>query len=212
MNSLPIYLISGLGADERVFSRLDFIGHEVFHIKWITPQMHDTLETYAAKLVEQVTHSNCILVGVSLGGMLAVEMAIYLPNSNIIIISSAKSRNELPWYFKIPYIYHFVPISLMRHGHLLADYFFGVSNAKEKLLLKDILKNTDTHFTRWAVKAICCWKRREGGRILLQMHGTADRIIPSRNIKNADLVKDGHHLLVLSKSEAVNKALRNLTI
>jgi hypothetical protein len=46
----PIYLISGLGADERVFQNLDFGRLKPTFIKWIEPRDNETIQKYALRL------------------------------------------------------------------------------------------------------------------------------------------------------------------
>jgi hypothetical protein len=49
-----IYLFSGLGADERVFSYLEFPGFETVFVKWITPFRNEAIEAYAGRIAQQV--------------------------------------------------------------------------------------------------------------------------------------------------------------
>lgn len=49
-----LYLISGLGADERIFGRLSLLeNQEHKHLQWIPPN-DNTLKEYALRLSEQV--------------------------------------------------------------------------------------------------------------------------------------------------------------
>ena len=70
-----LYIFSGLGADERVFQRLDFPGFSTTFIKWIVPQDKETIENYATRLLDQITTTNPTLIGLSFGGLIAVEVA-----------------------------------------------------------------------------------------------------------------------------------------
>jgi hypothetical protein len=49
-----IYIFSGLGADERVFQKLDFAGLTITFIHWIIPQERETIEDYATRLLSQI--------------------------------------------------------------------------------------------------------------------------------------------------------------
>ena len=70
-----IYCISGLGADERVFSKFQFPEHELHFIKWIIPEKKESIQSYAQKLIGQVQDDYPILIGLSFGGMMCIEMA-----------------------------------------------------------------------------------------------------------------------------------------
>ena len=63
-----IYCISGFGADERVFSKLNFEDHDVHFIPWIDPLKNETIEGYAKRMSEQIKHDNPILFGLIIWG------------------------------------------------------------------------------------------------------------------------------------------------
>ncbi|SDF62642.1 Thioesterase domain-containing protein [Pedobacter terrae] len=71
------YFISGLGADQRIFSRLKLSEKiSIIHVEWINPNKNETLEVYAERLSRIIdTSKPFALVGVSFGGMIAVELA-----------------------------------------------------------------------------------------------------------------------------------------
>ena len=47
-------------------------------------------------MAERVVEPNAILVGVSFGGVVVQEMAAFLNLKNLVIISSVKTKEELP--------------------------------------------------------------------------------------------------------------------
>src|SRR6188474_3274769 len=96
-----IYLLSGLGADKRVFDFVDFSGFNVNHIDWIEPQDNESLERYASRLLEQIKTPRPSLIGVSFGGMVAVEIAKLMETNKIIIVSSAKTKLDIPIHFRM---------------------------------------------------------------------------------------------------------------
>ena len=92
MSMKTVYVFSGLGADERVFCKINFSGYTVHFIQWIAPKKNEAIEDYSLRLTAQITKENPILVGLSFGGMMAVEVAKHISTEKIIIISSAKSK------------------------------------------------------------------------------------------------------------------------
>ena len=53
------------------------------------------------RIKEKYIHeANPLIFGLSLGGMIAVEIAKSIPSAKVIIISSAKTKNEIPFYWK----------------------------------------------------------------------------------------------------------------
>ena len=68
---MNVYFISGLGADKRVFSKLQLDDQfSVNYIEWIAPLKKETLQHYASRLVTQIdTTKPFQLVGLSFGGI-----------------------------------------------------------------------------------------------------------------------------------------------
>ena len=98
----PIYFVSGLGADERIFQWLRYDKFRPVHIKWVPPEKSEPIEDYAKRLSEQIEDENPVIVGLSFGGMIAVEMAKQMSSEKVVLLSSVKeSGEEIPFYFKI---------------------------------------------------------------------------------------------------------------
>src|SRR5688572_14688140 len=95
-----VYFISGLGADERAFSFLDLNFCEPVFVKWIRPLEDETVPAYAARLKAQIPDDFPTIVGLSFGGMVAVEIAKAFPYKKLVLLSSAKTQREIPFYLK----------------------------------------------------------------------------------------------------------------
>lgn len=206
-----IYLISGLGADATVFQRLDFKHYETRFIQWIDPNPNETLAGYALRLSSQIDTHKPILIGVSFGGMIAVEIAKIIDCQKVVLISSAKTRNETPLVYRFfgrLGLHQLIPVRLLKHPNMLTYWFFGMKTKTHKDLLKGILNDTDPVFLKWAMDAIIQWKNEETIEGLLHLHGDADRILPIGNICQVDfIVSGGGHLMVYSKAENINQIL-----
>jgi len=69
---MKIYLIGGLGADERVFKYLK-LDCETQVIKWLEPKQKETIISYSKRLLKQINQEeNFALLGVSFGGIIAI--------------------------------------------------------------------------------------------------------------------------------------------
>ena len=131
---MSFYLIPGLGADERVFQFLRLRG-EVHVVRWLQPQSAtETLANYAARLAKALpVEEACWLVGVSFGGVLALEVAQLRPLARVVLISSFTGPSELPWVGRLARatgLYHLVPPQLLRRLPRVAQWFFGVKNGR----------------------------------------------------------------------------------
>jgi len=114
---MKVYFINSLGADRRIFSKIKLrpeLTH--IHINWIDFKKNESLEEYAARLSLQIdTSAAFALVGVSFGGMIAVELGKFLKPSTTFIISSSVSRKELPFSYRLaglPFILSIIPASV----------------------------------------------------------------------------------------------------
>jgi len=210
---IPVYILGGLGTDERIFQYIDFSGFAVHYIKWVSPVKAETIQSYAKRITEQIHVQKPILIGVSFGGIMAVEIAKLIATEKVILISSAKTRNELPFYYRLAGILQFhklLPARLLKYPNYFAYWLFGVKNRRDKDLLAAILRDTDKGFLRWAIGTIATWKNKYKHTNLLHLHGTADRILPSSFIKDAIPVQAGGHFMIVNKSDLLTTMLRNL--
>lgn len=212
---MNVYFLSGLGADKRIFSRLVFTEHfKLNHIEWIPPIDNEALDVYCSRLSRQIDQTEpFILIGVSFGGLVAIEIAKVLRPLKIIIISSISGDDQLPWYYKLAgliQVHKVLPVKVLKISGPLMFWFFGASTKEAKVLLTQILKDTDADFLKWAISKILSWKQKTAPD-LFQIHGTADHILPS--FAGADLkVKNGGHLMVYDKSEMISNILAQVMI
>ncbi len=202
-----IYVISGLGADERVFQNVDFGRLKPTFIQWIEPRDNETIQEYASRLSEQIDTSKPIILGVSFGGMIAVEIAKQIDYQQVILISSAKTKNEIPFVYRILgrlKLHKIIPIKLFKRANILTYWFFGMNSKVEKEMLKSILHDTDSTFLKWAMDAIILWKNEIIIDKLIHFHGDNDKILPIKNIKKVDFViPNGGHLMVFNRADEI---------
>lgn len=208
-----IFLIGGLGADERVFQHLTLSSFEQVFVQWLSPFRNELLADYAKRLATQLIPENDpIIVGVSFGGMLATEIAKLKPKAKVFIISSAKTFKEIPVYFRILgylNILKFTPIQLFKYHTKITDWFFGVKNKEESLLLASILQRTDSSFLKWALIQIVHWKNTIIPPNVIHIHGNNDRILPSKFVNPTITIAGGGHLMILTKALEINTIIEH---
>ena len=208
---MTIYCFSGLGADERAFQFLRFPEYVIIHVNWIDPLKNESLESYAYRISKVINTSEpFILLGLSFGGMLCIEITKIMKPEALILLSSIAGRHEMPVRMKISgalNLYRFVPTKYFTKPSKIAHFLFGTSTQHEKTLLNQILMDSDPKYTQWALQAITNWKNTEVPACF-RVHGTVDRIFPIQLIKNVDhQIKGGGHLMVISNADLVNKAI-----
>ena len=208
-----IFIISGLGADERVFQRLDFSGFNPIFIKWIPPLKHETIEHYAFRLLKQITSVRPLIIGLSFGGLIAIEIAKQIKTEKIILISSAKTYYEIPFYFKLfgkIKLHKLLPGCILKKSNFIIDWFFGAGSTFDKQLLKEILKDTDIILLKWAIDKIVNWHNQSQITNLIQIHGTSDKVLPIYFIRNTFKINKGGHFMILNKPDELTQMLRKL--
>ena len=84
-----------------MFQNYSFDGFNVIHIDWILPFQNETFQSYAFRISENMNDENAILIGLSFGGMLAVEISKIKRFKKIFLLSSAKTKSEIPFYYKV---------------------------------------------------------------------------------------------------------------
>lgn len=204
-----VYFISGLGADERVFAKLELQDVEPVFIKWLPPLEKEILSEYCNRLLQQIDQSKPVfLIGVSFGGIVAQEIAKLIKVQKIIIISSVKSPSEYSWSIKLTKklkLNKLVPRSVLKPiNHLTADYYFGIKSKSDSDLLRKIIEDTDLPFMVWAIDQILHWENDSQHQSLLHIHGDNDRIFPSKYIKDAAWIKDGGHFMVYNIASEIS--------
>ncbi len=205
------YIFSGLGADERVFQRLDFSGFSTTYIKWIVPHEKETIENYATRLLDQITTTKPILIGLSFGGLIAVEVAKQIETEKVILLASAKTKKEIPFYYRFAgalRLHKLLPTQLLKRSNFITNWYFGTTSTFDKQLLKQILIDTDPTFLKWAIDKVARWTNQTQTTNIFHIHGTSDRILPLIFVKCNLTIKGGGHLMTLNKADELNQILR----
>lgn len=198
-----LYLIGGLGADERVFKYLN-LNIKTKIIQWIEPKPKEKISSYAIRLSEQINQDEEFgILGVSFGGILAIEISKHLKPSKLMLISSVETSKQLPQkYVSLgkTQILKLIPNSLIKPPQPIFNFLFG---AKNKELLKEVIRDTNPQFIRWALNTIINWSNEKKSNQTIRIHGTNDKLIPLKG--HAIEVKDGGHFMIVDRAEEISK-------
>lgn len=208
-----VYIFSGLGADERVFKHLDFKDLDVTFIQWIKPKFNESLTDYVNRIREQIKNENPILIGLSFGGIVATELAKIIPVEKLILISSLKTKTEIPLIYRLAgktNFHRLIPYFILKKDHLLNRWLFGVIRKNDRDLFQRVLSDTDIDFLKWAINCIVKWDNANLHPNLFHIHGTADKLLPFRKSGKIIAIEYGGHLMVLDKAKQVSEALHRI--
>ena len=211
---MKVYFISGLAADKRVFKHIQLpAGFEPVYIDWIDPIKNESLQSYALRLAEKIkTTEKFSLVGLSMGGMIATEIAKKYKPVVTILLSSVPTYKQFPARFRLAYfirLHKVVPVTFLKSASLVLR-LFSSEDIQDRIVLSQVVKDSDTGFIRWAIGAILQWKNEDIPDSLWHIHGTKDRILPMRNAKPTHIIDNGGHLMVMSKARELNELLRRM--
>jgi hypothetical protein len=207
-----IHCISGLGADHRVFQKLDIPGAILKPVPWPYFDKHDEMACYAQKVAAIIPDGpDDVILGLSFGGMLASEIARVRQSQKTIIVSSVKSPDELPPVSKtVRFIveHKLMPMSIATMPAKPILHRFGAYTEEEMALVRSILSDTDPHFARCASKAIMEWQTRTPAPPdLVHIHGTADQMLKPDKLEPTHWVEGGQHMMIYSKAEEVSRLI-----
>ncbi|MFT4669538.1 MAG: pimeloyl-ACP methyl ester carboxylesterase, partial [Ulvibacter sp.] len=159
---IPVYFVPGLAAGKEIFRNilLPKTQYQTNVLEWLIPAKNEALSTYSARMASLVKEPNAVLVGVSFGGVIAQEMSVFLDLRRLIIISSIKTRNELPQRLKIAaktLVYKLVPTSLVLSTSDLTKFAIGPKTAKRLKLYQEYLHVRDKRYLDWAIEQMVTW-------------------------------------------------------
>src|SRR5690554_4022630 len=164
MNSAKtfVYFIPGMAAGSEIFKNIRFPEAEfnVEVLEWLIPFQNESLKDYAQRMALRISEPNSILIGVSFGGVVAQEMNQFLNLRKLIIISSVKTRQELPRRMKIAArtgAYKLVPTRLVLSVDDLTKFSIGPRTKKRLSLYQQYLHVRDEHYLRWALEKMVTW-------------------------------------------------------
>jgi hypothetical protein len=143
---LNLYLLPGLGADERIFRHLELGDHNVVPIRWAVPLKHESIEDYALQIAKQIGPDNSVLIGMSFGGIMAIEIA------KIISVSSVISYDELPPMYRLAgklKLHQILTGGVLKSSQRMMNWVMGATDPLRKTLLADMLRDTDERFLHW---------------------------------------------------------------
>ncbi|GAB5399876.1 MAG: alpha/beta hydrolase [Aureisphaera sp.] len=212
---IHVYFVPGLAAGKEIFRNINLPPerYEIHILEWLIPQEKESIQQYARRMADQVTHSNVVLAGVSFGGVMVQEMNEFLDLRKLVIISSVKTKHELPlrlkWVRKTG-AYKLLPTGWALSVKDLTKLAIGPRSKKRLTLYQEYLSVRDRNYLDWAIKQMVCWERTQPIEGIEHIHGDLDIVFPIKNITNYILLEGGNHVMILNKGSKVSKLLENI--
>lgn len=206
-----IYFLGGLGIDNSIVSDIQLRGKTIEFIDWERPSPEETLNSYAEKIISKYRiQESSIIIGVSFGGVIALEISKKIRLEKIVLVSSFLDPNELPWFFKTAIklrLYLLFPPSVLKHFSFALNYFFSVRTTDDAVVLKNVIQKTDPVFLNWAIENILRFTPPVNNPNIIRVHGEADRIIHIDSAKTNYKIPNAGHFMVYNRKKEVTGAL-----
>ncbi|PCH93558.1 MAG: hypothetical protein COB85_06820 [Bacteroidetes bacterium] len=206
--SHKVYLIPGLGADSRMFKFQNDLGENHIPLDWIPHERSDTMASYAKRFSRLIDTSEPFsLLGVSMGGILAIELNKILKPEKVILVSSIKNKGERPMSSKIAKALSLYPLISGYAFKMIAYFtvtFFGLMQKDHSDLFKTMLRESDSSFMRWALIKVITWDSTETFDNVVHIHGDKDLVFPMKNFDNIIKVRGGNHFMIANRYAEVN--------
>ncbi len=210
-----LVLIPGLGVDGRLFAQQRKAVPDLLVPEWHPPERRETLAHYAERLaasVRGVERGPVVVGGLSLGGMLALEMSRHLAARAVVLIASCRNASAvctpLHWAERLGRAAPSIMVSwALGLGPLVVGRGGGISR-EDRRLLGEMVRQVPVPFLRWGARAIMEWPGAEALPMPVHhIHGDRDWVIPLENVNPTRVVRGGAHVLNLSHAREVNQFL-----
>ncbi len=207
----------GMAANSSIFEAIklsenQFVTHT---LEWFVPEKGMSLYDYAEKMCEKIQEPNPVLLGVSFGGMLVQEMAKIIPTRKVIVVSSVKSKHELPKrmiFAKYTKVHKLLPTGLVNNVELLAKYAFGETVTKRLHLYEKYLSIRDKYYIDWSIDQIVNWDQDVPADDIVHIQGERDAVFPIANITDCIIVKNGTHTMIIHRARWFNEHLPTIIL
>lgn len=209
---ITVYFIPGMAAGPEIFRniKLPEENYRVEVLEWLIPSRNETLQDYAKRMADRVKEPEAILVGISFGGVVVQEMAQFLDLKKLVIISSAKTRYELPRRMRIAGFtkaYKLIPTSAVLSAEDLTKFSIGPKSKKRLRLYQEYLNVRDKNYLDWALQKMVTWDRLTEVQGVVHIQGDKDTVFPIKYIKKSIIVPGGTHIMILNRGREISKKL-----
>jgi len=148
------------------------------------------------------------LLGVSFGGLIAIELSKLTKPQKVVLISSVETNDQLSKFYlsvgKLG-ILNLIPNSMIKPPKILLRFLFG---AQDKKLLSEIIADTKPSFIRWALNTIIGWSHSLNSIKPIRIHGTNDKLIPLKG--EAIQIKNGGHFMIVDRAKEISVLINKL--
>ncbi|WP_454060367.1 alpha/beta hydrolase [Elizabethkingia ursingii] len=213
-SKIKLYIISGLGANARVFDKITFNEDiDPVFIDWLMPERDENFDHYIFRMAEKIDDTKAFyLLGYSFGGVLVQEIHKLKPAKKIVILGSIKSCHEKSKFFnwnQLLRLYKVVPMSVFSNKKAISYAFFRKANDKRIDKLYEYFTVRQPYYLKWCIHQILNWKGEEQKEVV-QILADKDVVFPVKNSAPDYVIKGASHLFPVTRAKEVSDILRKV--
>lgn len=208
--SARLVLFSGLGVGERLLLPQKSIQAARVEIyPWLPWQNGESLSSYSRRIADTIDPAPPLyLGGVSLGGMIALEVAAHLRPRGVFLIAAARSGDAMSWLVKLTLRnVSVMPIALIERMLLFSPLLVrmvGRPDRAQRRFLLDLALTSDPAMTRFGGRAMLDWTAPPLDCPIHHIHGQHDLMIPVKNVSPDVVIPGGGHVINVTHAQQVN--------
>jgi len=216
IHKTKLYIVSGLGADSKVFENVSFGKNlEPIFIDWLIPKKNETLASYVDRMAKNIDdNEEFYLLGYSFGGIIAQEINRVKTAKRVIILGSIKSHKEKSSFFrwnKFLQLYKFFPMRILSSRKSLSFLLFSnVKNIRKEKIYSYICVR-ESYYLRWSIHQILNWKGEKQNDII-QIMADKDIVFPIKNSTPDYIIKNASHLFPLTHPKETSDLLSKILV
>lgn len=217
MGKLNFYLIPGMGADRRIYSKFNLKNGVIHYLDWQSPKGAVDMPTFAMEVAKRITTENNIIIGSSMGGMMAVELSRIVKPLATILISAPVGVHQFPRILKAvkaSRIHRAVSPKSIKYFYKFADTFMGFKSQQQRDMFYQMISELGPQFVHFSVRAVLEWKNTippHGNYI--QIIGSKDVLFDYKKMESPIVLEGGGHFSCFDRAdevcEIINKYMEN---
>lgn len=158
-----------------------------------------------------IDEDNPVLMGLSFGGMISIEIAKLIPTQKVILISSIQSKWQIPRWLRLAgklQLDKIIPLRPYKIIEPIQNSRMGVTTKEDIEMVNRFRKNTPQVYLDWAIHQILNWENEWQPPSLFHIHGDNDKILPIKKLKPTFIIKNAGHFMIMNRTAEVNDCLK----
>lgn len=213
---MKLYIISGLGGDEKVLEKLTFNPDiEIVHIPWLIPELDEDFHHYVVRMSASIDNSKeFYLLGYSFGGIIVQEIHKIKPAKKIVILASIRCNQEKSRLIKAgakTNAVRYVPQRLFGNSStFLYAFLKRIFDSKNANILQ-YFRVKDPYYLKWSMDKVAQWKFEKLPDVI-QISGDKDIVFPIKYSEPDFIIKNATHLFPVTKARQVSEILKTIFV